>query len=66
MQPFSLGPRNCIGRNLAYVEAKVVVAKLLWNFELVDVGNEGWLDQKVYLVWERRPLMVKLIPVDRR
>jgi len=65
MQAFSLGPRNCIGRNLAYVEVKLVIAKLLWHFELMDAGNENWLKQKIYLVWQKPPLMVKLKPVQR-
>ncbi|KAF4627434.1 hypothetical protein G7Y89_g10724 [Cudoniella acicularis] len=32
--PFSLGPRNCIGRNLAYAEMRTILARLLWNFDL--------------------------------
>jgi len=63
--PFSLGPRNCIGRNLAYVEAKLVMAKLLWHFDLIDAGNDNWLDQKIYMVWQKPPLMVNLVPVMR-
>ncbi|OJD30274.1 cytochrome p450 [Diplodia corticola] len=66
LQPFSFGPRNCIGRNLAYVEMRLILAKILWNFdvELAD-GMESWLDQKIYLVWEKPSLMVKLKPVKR-
>jgi cytochrome P450 len=65
MQPFSLGPRNCIGPNLAYVETKLVITKLLWHFDMVDSGNENWLDQKIYMVWQKPPLMIKLMPVQR-
>jgi len=32
--PFSLGPRNCIGQNFAQFEAKVIIAKLVQNFDL--------------------------------
>lgn len=28
-QPFVLGPRNCIGRNLAYAEIRLILAKVL-------------------------------------
>jgi benzoate 4-monooxygenase len=31
--PFSLGPRACIGRNLAYMEVSIVVAALILNFK---------------------------------
>jgi beta-ring hydroxylase len=33
--PFSQGPRNCIGQNLAIVEAKVVLGTLLRKYKLV-------------------------------
>lgn len=63
LQPFSYGPRNCIGRNLAYVEMKLVIANLLWHFDLENCMQEDWLDQKIYVVWEKKPLMMKLRPV---
>ncbi|KAI1077187.1 cytochrome P450 [Whalleya microplaca] len=64
-QPFSYGPRNCIGRNLAYVEMKIVMATILWHFDMENATEGDWLDQKVYLVWEKSPLWVKLHPVRR-
>ena len=42
--PFSLGPRACIGRNLAYMELSIVVAALVLAFEWeldVDVHGDG-------------------------
>ncbi|KAL5324497.1 hypothetical protein ACEPPN_009043 [Leptodophora sp. 'Broadleaf-Isolate-01'] len=32
-KPFSLGPRWCVGANLAYQEIRLVLAKLAWNFD---------------------------------
>ena len=64
-QPFSYGPRNCIGRNLAYVEMKLIIALLVWHFDLENATEGDWLDQKVYMVWEKRPLWVKLHPAKR-
>ncbi|KAI0174917.1 averantin oxidoreductase [Pestalotiopsis sp. NC0098] len=67
-QPFSYGPRNCIGRNLAYVEMKIILARLLWHFDLQSASDgreeKDWLDQKVYLIWEKSPLWIKLVPVQ--
>ncbi|KAI0379847.1 cytochrome P450 [Hypomontagnella monticulosa] len=64
-QPFHFGPRNCIGRNLAYVEMKIIIARLVWHFDIENATEGDWLDQKVYIVWEKSPLWVKLRPVPR-
>ncbi|KAI3324168.1 putative P450 monooxygenase [Xylariaceae sp. AK1471] len=64
-QYFSVGPRDCLGRNLAYVEMKLVMAKLLWHFDLEQRFPDNWGDQRAYLVWEKPPMMVKLKPVQR-
>ncbi|KAH8819269.1 cytochrome protein [Xylogone sp. PMI_703] len=63
LQPFHVGPRNCLGRNLAYVEMRLLIALVLWHFdlELCPVSND-WAKQKVFLLWEKPQLMVKLIP----
>ncbi|MCJ1300839.1 hypothetical protein MMC08_003638, partial [Hypocenomyce scalaris] len=62
-QPFSAGPRNCIGKNLAYAEMKLILAKMVWHFDMELVTTEGnWADQKVYLVFQRTQLLVKLTP----
>jgi cytochrome P450 len=49
MQPFSMGPRNCIGRNLAYSEMRLLLTKFLWNFDVQldekKMGNKRWTDQ---------------------
>jgi cytochrome P450 len=63
LQPFAAGPRNCIGRNLAYAEMRLILGKVLYK---LDEGKAGqWLDQKVYILWEKTPLWVRLNPVER-
>ncbi|XP_029650885.1 cytochrome P450 4F22 [Octopus sinensis] len=37
--PFSAGPRNCIGQNFAMLEMKVIIAKIVRNFEIFCVPN---------------------------
>jgi len=66
-QPFGIGPRGCIGRNLAYIEMRLVLARLLWNFDLeLEEGSRTWSNGvKNYLFWEKRPLLVRLKPVVR-
>lgn len=59
--PFSLGPRNCIGRNLAYLEMRLILTHLLWTFELEADGRIGeWAEQKSWILWEKNPLMVRI------
>lgn len=62
-QPFSMGPRNCLGRNLAYAEMRVTLAKLLWSFDLSAPANfnETWVEtQKTFILWEKAPLYVNV------
>ncbi|THX69009.1 cytochrome P450 [Aureobasidium pullulans] len=62
LQPFSVGHRNCIGMNLAYHEIRLILAHLLWNFDLeADDIPYDWLDQGVHVVWDKKPLMTKLL-----
>ncbi|EKG21786.1 Cytochrome P450 [Macrophomina phaseolina MS6] len=61
VQPFSVGARDCIGRNLAWLELRLVIANLLWRFDMeLDPQSARWDEQKVYFNWERKPLWVKL------
>jgi cytochrome P450 len=61
-QPFSYGPRNCIGRNLAILEIRYILARLVWKFDLeVLPSQEHWpTKQKTYLSWVKPPLMLRL------
>ena len=59
--PFSLGPRNCLGRSLAYLEMRLILARLFWHFDFERYGEVSpWTDQKSWILWEKRPLSVRL------
>lgn len=47
---------------MAYAEMRLILAKLLWSFdfELTDDAEKWLTEQKVYLIWDKIPLMVKL------
>ncbi|KAI3259002.1 hypothetical protein CBS147309_7676 [Penicillium roqueforti] len=63
MQPFSFGPRNCIGRNLAYVEMRIILARMVFNFDMeLDQPEKDWVDQECYVLWNKPKLMIKLKP----
>lgn len=64
LQPFSLGPRNCTGKNLAMVEMRLIFARVLWNFDIKLAEDCGdWIaKQKVFMIWEKLPLICHLTP----
>ncbi|KAI0158060.1 cytochrome P450 [Xylariaceae sp. FL1272] len=58
---FSAGPRDCIGKNLAYHEARILLAKFLFTYDVeVCEESKNWMDQKHYIVGFKGPLYVKL------
>lgn len=65
-QPFSFGPRNCLGKNLAYHEMRLILSSMLWHFDISLVDNSTvWTDQKDYGLWEKTPLWINATPVVR-
>ncbi|KAI0138673.1 cytochrome P450 [Hypoxylon sp. NC0597] len=68
MQPFSYGPRNCIGRNLAYAEMRLILAKIIYNFDMsISDDSRNWLkDQKSYFLWDKPSLNIYMTPVARK
>ncbi|KAI4256805.1 MAG: hypothetical protein LQ352_001930 [Teloschistes flavicans] len=45
-QPFSLGPRHCIGKHLAMKEVSFILANVLWLFDVEKIEGSGVLDGK--------------------
>lgn len=65
-QPFSTGARNCIGRSLAYMETRLVLSKLIWNFDMELMEDSvTWDDMRVFVLWQKGPMNVVLTPVER-
>ncbi|KAJ8111437.1 hypothetical protein OPT61_g5972 [Boeremia exigua] len=65
-QPFSTGPRNCLGKNLAYYEMRAILARMLFNFDFeLCPESEAWgLGQKSWALWEKPELRVRIIERD--
>ncbi|KAF4448693.1 oleate-activated transcription factor 1 [Fusarium austroafricanum] len=66
LQPFSAGPRDCIGKNLAYTEMRILLTRLLWKFDLeLQPESSDWANQKVFLLYEKPGMSVRLTEVVR-
>lgn len=60
VQPFSVGPRNCMGQHIAWAEMRLIMSKLLWNFDFKASKGEQlkWEDLRTFLLVEKRPINV--------
>lgn len=59
--PFSLGPHNCPGQNLAWLELRLILARLVWRFEIsIPPGVElpRWEEQGIWWFWDKMPTLV--------
>ncbi|KAK7706314.1 hypothetical protein SLS64_007654 [Diaporthe eres] len=63
--PFSLGVRQCAGREIAWTQYRLFLAKVLWTFDLEAVsGHDKSFDQHVsaHVMWNHPDLYVRFVP----
>lgn len=68
LQPFSVGTRNCIGKNLAYAEMRLVLAKVLFHFDMsleAEQTGDWFAKNRAWGVWSKEPLFVKISPREK-
>ncbi|KAF4910857.1 Cytochrome P450 monooxygenase BOT4 [Colletotrichum fructicola] len=60
-QPFSMGPRGCLGQNFAYMEINLILSKMLWKYDLELVNkNLDWeRESRLHVMWWKPALMVQ-------
>ena len=63
LQPFAMGPRNCLGKNLANAEIGLILVHLLLAFEVqsFDKTDPMWTNQKAWFGWDKKPLWVRMV-----
>lgn len=62
-RPFSAGPHGCLGQQLAWVELRLILTRLIWNFEMeIPEGSQPlvWTSQNIFWVWDKKPVNVEL------
>lgn len=74
-QPFSLGPRVCLGRTVASFEMRLILSNIVWHFDMTLANPQEtinlWTTEddmkhfKGYLTWIRPPLEIRLQEAKR-
>lgn len=62
VHPFSLGPRRCLGQALAMIEMRLILARLVWAFDMEAVPGSllDWRTLKLFNNVQMQPVMVTL------
>ncbi|KAF7898488.1 hypothetical protein EAF00_004934 [Botryotinia globosa] len=62
LKPWGLGARVCLGRSFGQAELRVVLARLVWNFDLQCADGKGvnWFELKNYIVVQKEPIWVTI------
>ncbi|KAK7969632.1 hypothetical protein PG996_001927 [Apiospora saccharicola] len=68
-QPFSTGPRACLGINLSWLEMRITLAKLVyrydWALEKDQSQGYDWIAGcKMHFMWKKPELMAHFVPVQ--
>ncbi|KAL4965829.1 cytochrome P450 [Aspergillus stella-maris] len=64
-QPFMVGGHSCPGQVLARAELRLVLARLLYEFDIEALSRFCWDEQESYLMWKKRAFAVRLRALKR-
>lgn len=62
VQSFIIGPRSCLGKSLAWAEMQLILARLLWAFDIEAAEGKQlrWEDLRTFLLVEKLPINILL------
>jgi hypothetical protein len=67
-----LGERTNKISSLSYLDMRIILGRLLWNFDIVSVdGVPNWNPEgemsraRAFMTWEKPDLNVKVVPMNR-
>ncbi|OAP55314.1 hypothetical protein AYL99_10287 [Fonsecaea erecta] len=62
-QPFLVGRHMCIGQKLAWAEMRLILARLLYAFDIswnTKPPIRDWGEQQTFIFWQKSPLEIRL------
>ena len=65
-KPFSIGPNACLGKRLAWTEMRLLLARLVWEFD-VSVDRDMvivWSKLRAMMNVEKKPVFLRLKPAS--
>ncbi|EGU72734.1 hypothetical protein FOXB_16756 [Fusarium oxysporum f. sp. conglutinans Fo5176] len=67
-RPFSIGRRACLGFNLAYMEARTILAMMVYTYDWELVNPElNWFDEvRFHMTWKKPKLLVRFHPRNKK
>ncbi|RYP75705.1 hypothetical protein DL771_002192 [Monosporascus sp. 5C6A] len=63
--PFSQGPRACPGKEIAWTQARLFVAKVLWTFDITKIPGKDLDFEKDFITygfWVKPEFIVRFVP----
>lgn len=65
-KPFSTGPTACVGKILALAEMRLILARLVWAFDISPDPDRilDWTKLKSMIMVEKAPMFLHLKPRD--
>jgi cytochrome P450 len=62
IQTFSVGPRSCIGKSLAWAQMRLILSKLVWAFDIEAAKGHvlRWEELRTFSIVEKKQIRVKL------
>ncbi|RYP81407.1 hypothetical protein DL769_001973 [Monosporascus sp. CRB-8-3] len=66
--PFSQGPRLCPGKEIAWTQTRLFIAKVLWTFDITKVTEKDLDFEKDFITygfWVKPELIVRFVPRQR-
>jgi cytochrome P450 len=67
-RPFSIGRRACLGFKLAYMEARTILAMMVYTYDWELINPElNWFDEvRFHMTWKKPELLVRFHPRNKK